>query len=57
MLIENKWYSSYDKDIDVKENNSLKNLSSQWSSQISVTITKPSIILKGPIKYTMIKKK
>lgn len=55
MLIENKWSSTYDIDAVVKENNSLKNLSGQWSSQISVKTTNKSNIVKGPIKYTLIK--
>ena len=41
---------------EVEENNSLVELSSLWSSQISITTTKKSIITKGPVNYTDIKK-
>jgi hypothetical protein len=54
MIIKNKWTSNNNNDIE--ENNSLIELSSLWSSQISVTTTKLSLITEGPIKYTNIKK-
>ncbi len=57
MLIEDNWCAIYDNSTDIKENNSLKNLSGQWSAQISVSITNHSNIVKGPTKYTLIKKR
>ena len=54
MIIKKRWKSSNEN--ETEENKSLKELSNLWSSQISVTITNSSIITKGPVKYTDIRK-
>ena len=54
MIIKNKWKASNEDEII--ENNSLVEISNLWSSQISVTTTKSSIITKGSVKYTVISK-
>ena len=53
MIIKNRWKSNNKN--ETEENNSLIELSSLWSSQVSVTTSKISVIKKGPIKYTNIK--
>ena len=50
MIIKNNWKSSNENELE--ENNSLIGLSSLWSSRVTVTTTKPSIIKDGPVKYT-----
>lgn len=54
MIIKNRWKSCSNSEIE--KNNSLKELSNLWSSQITVTTTKPSIIKDAPVKYTEMKK-
>ena len=48
MIIKNNWKS--DNENESEENNSLIELSGLWSSQVTISISRPSMIKEGPVK-------